>query len=120
MLCRSLTDPTHIHPDPMFGQSYDSVLAGESTSSLRVYSSEVGWMACCHVSDEDVPRIVAELECFDFRVCCHVSEKDIVSVVAEWRDKHRPLPVVPWDFDDFLAWLYRLVHSLYHSQILIG
>lgn len=104
----------------MLALFYDSVISGETTSSLRAYSSTVVWEACCHVSDEDVPRTIAELEHFDFKACCHVSEKDIVNVVADWKLKNQSLPVGPWYFDKFLAWLYRLVHSFYHSRILTG
>lgn len=56
-------------------------------ADLRSFSSFVGWKACCSVSDEDIPRMIAELEHFDFGSMLEA----------------------PWYFGEFLAWLYKLV-----------
>ncbi len=64
------------------GGTEDGVL-----TDLRLYLSVVGWKACRRVSDEDIPRMIAELEHFDFR---NIDE--------------------PTHFGDFLAWLYKLVY----------
>lgn len=35
-------------------------------SSLTRFSIRVGWVACCQVTDMNIPGLVAELEHFDF------------------------------------------------------
>ncbi len=60
------------------------------------FSSCIAWAACPHVSEKDIPKLVAELECFDFG----------------------SLTEVPDGFSYFLDWLYKLVRSpLYHSWL---
>lgn len=68
---------------------HDNLSADQIALSLRNFSSVVGLGACCNVSDEDIPRVVAEFEHFDFKV----------------------LGGGMWDAGYFLAWLYRLVRS---------
>lgn len=65
------------------------VTAADIVSHLSEYSSTIGWRACCHVSDEDVPSVIAELERFDFN------------------DMEEEPPY----FAKFLAWLHKMVRS---------
>ncbi len=81
------TSATHLLPkDPKLQWLHSEVT---EYATLRRYSSVVGWKACCSVSDEDIPRVVAELERFEFK----------------------NMHMKPMHFGEFLAWLYKLVHS---------
>lgn len=88
IVIQKLVDPT---PCPRIEWVHSDLGVDKTIWYLWDFSSTVGWRACCNVSDEDVPRVVAELEHFDFRVL----------KAHSWRE----------GMGDFLAWLYKLVRS---------
>lgn len=57
---------------------------------LMKASRAIGWGACCRISDPSIPRLISELERFDF------------STLQSFQR-------APEHFLDFLSWFYSLV-----------